>query len=83
MENRFNSWSWHDDRQWATSRLIKNGSKWFEQDASDEINWRLEVRSEDVIGSNFRMGELFIRQNKITGDMLLSMDIEDSCPGMK
>jgi hypothetical protein len=72
------NWSWHDDRQWAQSRLVKNGDKWFDQEQSKTFDWRLEVRSEDVAGTSFRIGEMLIRDNKATGEMTMSLDIEDA-----
>jgi hypothetical protein len=72
------NWSWHDDRQWAQSRLVKNGDKWFDQEQSKVFDWRLETRSEDVAGTSYRIGEMLIRDNKTTGEITMSLDIEDA-----
>lgn len=69
------SWgSWHDDRQWASSRIVKNGNKWFDQEQSTVITWCLEVRSERFADCDHRLGEMFITKNTVTGDITMSIE---------
>lgn len=72
-------WNDHDDFQWSTSRTVKNGSKWFDQQASREWSWLLEVRSEYAEVGTVRYGEMFVRRNLDTGVMTLSIT-EDYIP---
>jgi hypothetical protein len=77
------SWSWHDDRQWATSRLLKNWTgerkKWFEAPPEhptvEQLEWQLEVRSEfDGVGSE-RLGEIFLKGSMV-GDLTIKITQE-------
>ena len=72
--NSSKSWTWHDDRQWASSRLRKNfGPMGPFSRTPDQMEWGLEVRSEYTQGSQ-RMGEITIRG---TLDGLLTMRITE------
>jgi len=50
------SWSWREDRQWATSRLMKDWSGAVSPPAV--LAWHLEVRTEPENGCSQRLGEI-------------------------
>lgn len=77
------SWSWHDDRQWASSRLLKQWTsgqkKWFEAPPEhptvEQLEWRLEVRDEFNGAGSQRMGEIVLKGSMV-GDLTIRITEE-------
>lgn len=62
------AWTWHDDRQWARSRLLTTGS--------DSKQWMMEVRSHFNGAGSTRLGEIAL-VGKPDGELtlrIISMD---------
>ena len=47
-------WTWTEDRQWATSRIIR-AVAW-----DNTIHWGLEARSERSLAGSMRLGEMVL-----------------------
>lgn len=62
-----NDWSWPEDRQWSSARLIKGGD-------AVHYAWGLEVRSENKGAGTRRLGELFLHAH---ADGTLTMSLRE------
>ena len=54
-------WTWFDDRQRASSRIVRTGPKWFERVEGPPVTTvELETRTESRFGMTQRMGEVIV-----------------------
>ena len=67
-----NEWSYAEDRQPATSRLRKD---WL-TDSGSMLQWRMEVRSENLGAGTVRFREIVVK-GSLLGELMLSIENKD------
>lgn len=69
------SWTWTQDRQWASSRLMKNWN------STDQLAWVLETRSDEWgRGNTERLGDLHLT-GSMNGTLTCRLRLEGDWSG--